>query len=169
MPFMKGRAPIRRTLQYLQSSNLVLKDRVKIFTVNYNVYGNHHRGAKDFVFWHLAQLQYNNPAVQVATFKNLTPTPFIRVFFENGEEALVDLDSRPRQEIVEHIKKVFCKTDTKLAEERLERESKDNPASFGWGCDRQCICEVPGQVPCPAVVPLPKVMRGKYKFGQAVE
>ena len=81
----------------------------------------------------------------------------------------MDIDSRPRQEIVDHIKKVFCKSDTKLAEERLERESKDNPANFGWGCDRQCICEVPGQVPCPAVVPLPKVMRGKYKFGQAVE
>ncbi|MPC85613.1 putative 28S ribosomal protein S25, mitochondrial [Portunus trituberculatus] len=30
MPFMKGRAPIRRTLQYLQSSNLVLKERVKV-------------------------------------------------------------------------------------------------------------------------------------------
>ncbi|KAG0728190.1 putative 28S ribosomal protein S25, mitochondrial [Chionoecetes opilio] len=139
------------------------------FSVNYNVHGEHHRGAKEFVFWHLAQLQYNNPHVQVATFKNLTPTPFIRVFFESGEEALVDVDSRPRQEIQDHIKRVFCKTDAKLAEETRERESKDNPANFGWGCDRQCLCEVSGQLPCPGVVPLPKVMRGRYINGQIVE
>ncbi|XP_050698073.1 probable 28S ribosomal protein S25, mitochondrial [Eriocheir sinensis] len=167
MPFMKGRAPIRRTLQYLQNSNLVLKERVKIFTVNYNVNSKHHEGARDFVFWHLAQLQYNNPQVQVNTFKNLTPTPFIRVFFENGEDALVDCDSRPLKEIHSHVKKVFCKTDKKLAEEA--REAQSNPANFGWGCERQCICEMPGQVPCPGVVPLPKPMRGKYKFGFAVE
>ena len=30
MPFMKGRSPIRRTLQYLQASNLVFKERVKV-------------------------------------------------------------------------------------------------------------------------------------------
>lgn len=160
---MRGRAPIRRTLKYLESSTLVLKERVKIFTVNYNVQGQHHKGAKDFVFWHMSQLQYKNPQVQVATFKNLTPTPFIRVFFENGEDVLVDLDSQPRQEIHDHIKKVFCKTDTKLAEEAKEQQKKDNPANFGWGCARQCICEELGQVPCPGVVPLPKVMRGIQK------
>ena len=38
---------------------------LQIFTVNYNIHGEHHRGAKDFVFWHLAQIQYNNPKIQV--------------------------------------------------------------------------------------------------------
>jgi small subunit ribosomal protein S25 len=42
-------------------------------------------------------------------------------------------------------------------------QKKDNPANFGFGCSRQCICEVLGQVPCPGVVPLPKHMRGKYR------
>ena len=37
-----------------------------------------------------------------------------------------------------------------------------NPAHFGWGCDRQCICEVFGQVPCTAIAQLPKTWRGKY-------
>lgn len=86
---------------------------------------------------------------------------------ENGDDVLMDVDSKTRFEILDHLKKVFCKSDKKLAEEAREREITDNPANFGWGCDRQCICEIPGQVPCPAIVPLPKHMRGKYKFGFA--
>lgn len=81
MPFMKGPAPVRRTLQYLNAGRLVLKERVKIFSVNYNTFGDHHDGARNFVFWKLAQVQYKNPGVQVVTFKNLTPSPFIRCYF----------------------------------------------------------------------------------------
>ena len=83
MPFMKGAAPIRRTLQYLESSNLVLRDRIQIFSVNYNTTGENHEGARQFVFWNLPQLQYKNPAIQVATFKNMTPSPFIQCFLGN--------------------------------------------------------------------------------------
>jgi len=36
--------------------------------------------------------------------------------------------------------------------------------NFGYGCGRHCICEIPGQVPCPGTVPLPDHMRGKVKF-----
>jgi small subunit ribosomal protein S25 len=43
---MKGRAPIRRTIEYLSSGNLVLKDAIKIFSINYNTYGDHHSGAR---------------------------------------------------------------------------------------------------------------------------
>lgn len=46
MPFMKGRAPVRRTLEYLSAGKLVLKERVKIFSVNYNTFGDHHDGAR---------------------------------------------------------------------------------------------------------------------------
>jgi small subunit ribosomal protein S25 len=51
-----------------------------------------------------------------------------------------------------------------LAAELKAIQKKNNLANFGFGCDRQCICEVLGQVPCPGVVPLPKHMRGKYKY-----
>lgn len=37
MPFMIGRAPVRRTLKYLESGRIVLKDQIKIFSINYNV------------------------------------------------------------------------------------------------------------------------------------
>lgn len=46
MPFMKGKAPVRRTLQYLHAGRLVLKDRIKILAVNYNSHGDHHQGAR---------------------------------------------------------------------------------------------------------------------------
>jgi hypothetical protein len=47
---MKGKAPIRRTLKYLEAGSLVLKERVKVFCVNYNVFGDHHKGAR-YVFF----------------------------------------------------------------------------------------------------------------------
>lgn len=85
MPFMKGREPIRRTIKYLESGRIVLKDQIKIFSINYNVgkgFTNKiHEGAQAFIFWSLPQLQYKNPSVQVVTFKNMTPTPFIRCYF----------------------------------------------------------------------------------------
>ncbi|KAJ8950097.1 hypothetical protein NQ318_017822 [Aromia moschata] len=58
MPFMKGNAPIRRTIKYLEAGKLILKDQIKIMTVNYNVKGNSHLGTRDFVFWYLPQIQY---------------------------------------------------------------------------------------------------------------
>lgn len=54
-----------------------------------------------------------------------------------------------------------------LAAEAVLAEKKDNPANFGVGCERNCICEISGQVPCPAIVPLPYHMRGKYKYNKA--
>lgn len=50
-----------------------------------------------------------------------------------------------------------------LAQEAIAKEKKDNPANFGANCPRHCICEVPGQVPCPAIVMLPDELRGKIK------
>lgn len=55
----------------------------------------------------------------------------------------------------------FCR-DVLEAEEK-QKEKKDNPANFGFGCDRHCICEIPGQVPCPGTIPVPKQWRGKHK------
>lgn len=54
MPFMKGRAPIRRTIEYLTSGNLVLKEQIKVLTINYNTFGQHHDGARlGFIYIHI--------------------------------------------------------------------------------------------------------------------
>lgn len=163
---MKGPAPIRRTLKYLEAGKVVLKDEIKIFTVNYNIFGDHHIGAREFVFWHLPQMQYRNPSVQITTFKNMTPSPFIKCFYETGHQMLIDIDSRSKEEIEEHLLKVVGKTKEVLEAEAIAREKKDNPANFGVQCERSCICEIPGQTPCPAVCPLPMHMRGKVKYAK---
>ncbi|XP_012262593.1 probable 28S ribosomal protein S25, mitochondrial [Athalia rosae] len=163
MPFMKGPAPIRRTLKFLQAGRLVLKDKIKIFSLNYNTAGKNHIGARDFVFWCLPQLQYKNPQVQVITFKNLTPTPFIKCYYDDGRHMLIDIDNKPKDEVLEHLISVIGKSDAVLAHEAVLAEKKDNPANFGIGCEKSCICEIPGQLPCPGLVPLPNMMRGKFK------
>ncbi|XP_050310042.1 probable 28S ribosomal protein S25, mitochondrial [Anthonomus grandis grandis] len=164
MPFMKGRAPIRRTIQYLEAGKLYLKDQIKILTINYNIHGENHQGVRDFVFWHLPQVQYKNPNVQISTFKNLTPTPFIRAFYDTGDRMLIDIDNKSKDQIYDHLVEVIGKNKEVLKAELIAKEKKDNPANFGAGCDRFCICQLPGQVPCSGVCPVPKHMRGKYIF-----
>ncbi|CAH1117984.1 unnamed protein product [Phaedon cochleariae] len=169
MPFMKGPSPIRRTIKYLEAGKLVLKDQIKIMTINYNIAGKPHQGTKDFVFWFLPRVQYKNPHVQIATLKNMTPTPFIRCFYETGDEMLIDTFDRTKEEIHDHLITVVGKTKSVLKAEAIAKEKKDNPANFGTGCERHCMCEIPGQVPCPGTCPLPKHWRGKYKYKKVEE
>ncbi|KYQ50612.1 putative 28S ribosomal protein S25, mitochondrial [Trachymyrmex zeteki] len=161
MPFMIGKEPVRRTVKYLMAGKLILKDKIQIMSINYNIHGNHHRGTRDFVFWHLPQLQYKNPTVQMVTFRNMTPSPFIKCYYEDGKTMLIDVDSKSKDEILDHLLKVVGKPLNVLKEEAITQEKKDNPANFGVGCNRSCICHIPGQVPCPGIVPLPDHMRGK--------
>uniref|UniRef100_A0A2K5NRJ6 Small ribosomal subunit protein mS25 n=9 Tax=Cercopithecidae TaxID=9527 RepID=A0A2K5NRJ6_CERAT len=77
---MKGRFPIRRTLQYLSQGNVVFKESVKVMTVNYNTHGELGEGARKFVFFNIPQIQYKNPWVQIMMFKNMTPSPFLRFY-----------------------------------------------------------------------------------------
>ncbi|KAF5294071.1 hypothetical protein FQA39_LY13545 [Lamprigera yunnana] len=146
-----------------KAGTLVLKDEIKIFTINYNIFGKHHQGTKEFTFWYLPQIQYKNPQVQIATFKNLTPSPFIRCFYESGQQMLIDCDNKSKEEIHQHLLKVVGKTKDVLQKEATAKVKKDNPANFGVGCDRHCICEISGQLTCPQIVPLPKHMRGKFR------
>lgn len=164
MPFMKGPSPVRRTLKYLEAGRMVLRDKIKIFTVNYNTFEDHHQGARDFVFWCLPQIQYKNPNVQVMTFKNMTPSPFVRVFLEDGNDVVLDIDGKGNDEIQKQIVDTLCKSKLQLQAEAMAKQVKVNPANMGFGCSQSCICRVPGQVPCSGLVPLPKHMRGKYLF-----
>ncbi|CAL8127337.1 unnamed protein product [Orchesella dallaii] len=167
MTFMKGVHPIRRTLQHLNNKRLVLKPFIQIFQVQYKNGVPSHRGAADFAHWHLSQLQYKNPDVQVITYRGLTPTPFIRVFFSSGRELLMDVDRQTKDDIYNRVVTTLCKTEKELEEAQKKSEVAENPAHFGYGCKRHCICEIPGQIPCPAVIPLPYHMRGRYRFGFA--
>ncbi|KAG8435888.1 hypothetical protein GDO86_007110 [Hymenochirus boettgeri] len=162
---MKGKFPIRRTLQYLQSGEIVFKSNVKVMTVNYNTSGKQGEGARKFVYFNIPQIQYKNPWVQIMMFKNMTPSPFLRFYLDSGEQVLVDMDEKNNTDIVQHVKKILGKTDETLKLEEQAKMVKSNPANFGPRKYhlRECMCEVEGQVPCPAFVPLPKEMTGKYR------
>ncbi|XP_069871726.1 small ribosomal subunit protein mS25 [Dipodomys merriami] len=162
---MKGRFPIRRTLQYLGQGSVVFKEAVKVMTVNYNTQGERSEGARKFVFFNIPQIQYKNPWVQILMFKNMTPTPFLRFYLDSGEQVLVDVETKSNKEIMEHIRKILGKSEETLRQEELEKQQRSHPANFGPPkyCLRKCMCQVEGQVPCPSLVPLPKEMTGKYK------
>ncbi len=112
MPFMKGVAPIRRTTKYLTNCPLVFKPRVKIMTINFNEEETeqHHSGARDFVFWNLPQVQYRNPDVQIVTFRNLTPSPFITCFLEDSSKVYFDVDSQSNKEIMDRLVRTLGKS-----------------------------------------------------------
>lgn len=77
---------------------------------------------------------------------------------------VIDADSRSKDEILDHLVKVVGKSEELLNQESIALEKKDNPANFGVGCDKNCICIIPGQLPCPGIVPLPYHMRVKSLF-----
>ncbi|KAJ8370887.1 hypothetical protein SKAU_G00109150 [Synaphobranchus kaupii] len=160
---MKGRFPIRRTLEYLQKGEIVFKNTVKIMTVNYNTHGELSDGARKFVFFNVPQIQYKNPFVQIMMFKNMTPSPFLKFYLNDGEQVLVDAEGKDNKAITQHVKKIMGKTQEELQAE--VRMVASNPANFGPKkyCLKECMCEVEGQVPCPGLVPLPKEMTGKFK------
>ncbi|NXG06025.1 RT25 protein, partial [Sakesphorus luctuosus] len=183
---MKGRFAVRRTLRYLSQGDLVFKSAVKVMTVNYNSGRDsaaragrgprrHSAPARNvlssflpsrkFVFFNIPQIQYKNPWVQIMLFRNMTPSPFLRFYLDNGEQVLVDVEDKNNKEITEHIKKILGKSRETLEKEERERKKLSHPATFGPRKYhlRECMCEIEGQVPCPAFVPLPKEMRGKYK------
>ncbi|CAG5135536.1 unnamed protein product [Candidula unifasciata] len=133
MPFMRGAAPIRRTLGYLEKSNLLLKENVRIVMFNFNTEGKPSDGTRSAIF-------------------------------ADGSKLVMDVDSQKKDTIYEQVRKIFCKSDEVLQKEAVAKEKKSNPASFGYMCVHECMCEIPGQAPCPAYVVPPKEQRGKFKF-----
>lgn len=86
----------------------------------------------------------------------------------NGKKMLIDIESKSNDDIIEHLINVVGKSKEVLEQEAIAAVKKENPANIGNGCSKHCICEVPGQLPCPSIVPLPYHMRGKYKNGRDV-
>lgn len=103
--------------------------------------------------------------MQIVRFVEMTPTPFIRAWLDDGRDIIFDIDGQSRVTILQRLAKTLGKTDKMLETEaaiKSSMESKDNPAIFGWNHPRFCMCEIPGQVPCSGVVEIPKSMQGKY-------
>ncbi|VDN55692.1 unnamed protein product [Dracunculus medinensis] len=165
MPFMHGSMPLRRTYFYLNQGTIFFRDVVKVLA-----FGFHRRptpeqkGARDFIFWHWAQLQFQNPKVQLVKYVDFTPIPFVQAFLDDGREVLFDLDGKSREEIIEILKGTLGKTNLVLRREKFERVIEKNPSSFGEDCSRQCICTVQGQYPCTGLLAAPDYLKGTWRW-----
>jgi small subunit ribosomal protein S25 len=121
-------------------------------------------GAREFVFWHWAQIQYKNPKLQLIKHNGLTITPFAMAFLNDGREVLFDLENKTKDEILDTIQGTLGKTPTVLRREYLEQMQAHNPAEFGSNCERQCMCEIQGQHPCTSLLIAPDYMKGKWRW-----
>lgn len=168
--FMFGRAPIRRTLGYLQAGKFSAKDSLRVMEVHYSLHGwkyqsreeqkkDYFHGLRQFYFWEMPRIQFQNPKLQIVRILDKMPTPYIRFWFDDGKDLIVDCFNQSQHEILDRIIRVAGKSDKRLKlEETLRREviGEDNPALFGFGRKRFCACEIPGQHPCPGVVINPR-------------
>lgn len=127
-----------------------------------------HNGIREFYYWNLDSIQYVNPHVQIVRFTDSNPIPFIRCWLDSGEDVLFDCDSKSREEIMSQLIKILGKSDKDIENEKLKNleSEKENPAIFGFGKERFCMCEIEGQVPCGGVVELPKSMQSKYYYNR---
>ncbi|KAB0406301.1 hypothetical protein E2I00_019948 [Balaenoptera physalus] len=100
-------------------------------TVSYNTHGELGKGARKFVCFNIPQIQYKNPWVQIMMFKNMTLTPFLRFYFDSGEQVLVDVETKSNKQVVEHIEKILGKNEETLKKEEQEKNQLSHPAHFG--------------------------------------
>lgn len=160
--FMWGPAPIRRTLDYLKSGGFIAKDFVRIMEIHYHLHGRRYQtkeekeadqfnGLRQFYFWEMPRIQYKNPQLQIIRILDKMPTPYIRFWLDDSEDVIIDCFGQSHQEILSRIIRTLGKTEERLLLEKSVRQGSGNPP-FGYGRDRFCGCEVPGQHPCPGVV-----------------
>lgn len=136
------------------------------------------QGARDFLFWHFAQIQYKNPHLQLIKQLDISVTPFAQAFLGmlsifitleyldsvDGREVMFDLENKNKDEIVDLIQGTLGKTKLVRRREFLESMRDQNPADFGSDCARQCMCTVQGQVPCTGLIHAPEYMKGQWRW-----
>ncbi|KAL3102201.1 hypothetical protein niasHS_003610 [Heterodera schachtii] len=167
-PFMRGTMPLRRTFYYLGQGKIHLREEVKVFAIAFHNFPNvAQEGAREFVFWHWAQLQFKNPHVQFVKLADVCVTPFAQAFLGDGREVVFDLECRTREQISESLIGTLGMTETVRKRMKMDSYKRENPAEFGYGCERQCICEMQGQHPCTAILYAPKHLRGSWRWNHS--
>ncbi|KAH8860349.1 putative 28S ribosomal protein S25 [Schistosoma japonicum] len=156
MPFLKGgRAAVTRTKKYLEAGRILLNDGVKIIVISHIPGAAISHGCDEFIKWYLPPMQFRNPNIQIITFKNMFPTPFIKIYFRN-EEQVVNCAFRRNVDIYDHLHTLLGKP--LPSEHSLMNDlTTKNPSNFGTDFPRQCICEVYGQMPCSSNIGKPKL------------
>ena len=116
-------------------------------------------GLREFYFWEMPRIQYQNPKLQIVRFLDKMPTPYFRFWLDDGKDIIIDCFAQSHLEILNRVIKVAGKSEERLNIEAAKTDDvvgDVNPALFGYGRERFCACEVPGQHPCPGVIRNPR-------------
>lgn len=163
--FTRGTTPLIQSTKYLESDPLHFRNSVQVMLAHFNEKQAASEGLKQFCVWSIPQIQYQNPNVQINILKEMTPSPWLQFFLhdphtEVEETVLVDCYAKTREQISDHLRRILGKTKRMLRREASMEAT--NPANFGYDCNRWCMCEVDGQVPCPGREMMPLMKRWKY-------
>lgn len=130
-----------------------------------------YHGLRQFYFWEMPRIQYKNPKLQIVRILDRMPSPFIRLWYDDGKDVIIDCFNQSHQDILQRLIKIAGKSKERLKlEETVRKEvvGEDNPALFGYRRERFCMCEVPGQHPCPGVIQNPRFDQLERDIGGGV-
>jgi len=157
-----GRFPFRRTFEFLNAGKLILKSDVKSLLINFTNQPES-LGLRNFIYKDIPQIQYKNRKVQIMTTRNRLNHPVVNIFFGDGKKVMIDVESKTGPEILEIVSKAAGATEMELEDRaKVKYPGRLNPANFGRFGQCYCICEKPGQAPCPALVPHPDAKKPKF-------
>ncbi|XP_057296558.1 28S ribosomal protein S25, mitochondrial-like [Hydractinia symbiolongicarpus] len=152
----KGKFPFRRTIEFLNSGRTILQKRVKTVSVSFTT-EKASKGLRDFVLRDLPRVQYKNPTKQFVCFRNKDEYPHLTLFYDGGERQLIDVYNKSADEILSLLDLAAAATESEiLQKQEVKYPGRLNPANFGKYGHCFCICEKPGQVPCPSRVKFDK-------------
>lgn len=157
-----GRFPFRRTFQFLSAGKLILKSNVKTVLINYT-HRKESLGLRNFIYKDIPQIQFKNRGTQIMTTRNKSNTPVVNVFFGDGKKVMIDVEDKTGPEILEIFGKVAGASEGEREDRAVPKyPGRYNPANFGKYGHYYCICEIPGQAPCPSRVPHPDAKKPKW-------
>lgn len=146
-----------KRLEFLSSGKLYLKDSVKVITFMYNMHGSNSHGIRQFVKEQLPPIQFKHPNIQFSLIKNRKPTPSINIYLSDDRYVTLDVENKEPELILSELASVAGVPDSE-GQEAVKQRTAVNSANFAESrTGRRCICEVPGQRPCPSKVPFENI------------
>ncbi|XP_065912136.1 small ribosomal subunit protein mS25-like [Dysidea avara] len=144
----------RRTMEFLSSGKIHLRRNVMAIHIKYTTHIDSSAGTRWFVAEEVPKLQYKNPRVQILISKNESPSPSIDIYHRRGNIVRIDTDNKSSDGIISRLAAVAAKDEKEVQKEKAKNAV--NTANFGHLSAKFgghfCICEIPGQAPCPGKV-----------------
>lgn len=66
---------------------------------------------RQFLREEIPRIQFKNPSVQMTAFKSYGPFPHLRVYFSNGDKAMIDCERKKCENILQELTAIAGKTE----------------------------------------------------------